>query len=231
MKPIVIIPARGGSKGVPGKNIKKLQGKPLIQYTIEAARAIFDDQHIIVSTDDHAIKTCVEGLDLRVPFIRPSELATDKAGSYEVLLHALEYVKETGYDPDTLVLLQPTSPLRNRQHLQQALALYEETVEMVVSVKETKSNPYYVLFEENEQGYLIKSKEGEFVRRQDCPKVYEYNGAIYIVNVNALMKSPLHQLKKVKKYVMDEVSSHDIDTPLDWKIAEFLLELDDQKTI
>lgn len=227
MKPIVIIPARGRSKGVPGKNIKKLQGKPLIEYTIEAARAVFEDHQIIVSTDDTTIKSFVEGLGLNVPFLRPAELATDEIGSHQVMLHALEYVISTGYEPDILILLQPTSPFRTGLHIQQALALYDNSSELVVSVKETRSNPYYVLFEENEQGYLFKSKNGNFVRRQDCPKVYEYNGAIYIINVKTLQKFPLAQFQKIKKYVMDEFSSHDIDTILDWKIGEYIIK--DQK--
>ena len=160
MNPLVIIPARGGSKGVPRKNIKLLGGKPLIQYTIEAARGLFADNQICVSTDDQEIKTVVENIGLSVPFLRPEHLAIDTAGIYEVLLHAVEFYENKGYYPDTLILLQATSPFRTAQHLQEALMLYDITCEMVVSVKETKSNPYYVLREENEQGWLVKSKEG-----------------------------------------------------------------------
>ncbi len=223
MKPLVVIPARGGSKGVPGKNIKLLNGKPLIQYTLEAAREVFADTQICVSTDDQEIKTVVENRGLSVPFLRPEHLASDTTGTYEVLFHAVEYYENKGYYPDTLLLLQPTSPFRTARHLHEALALYNETCEMVVSVKETKSNPYYVLREENEQGWLVKSKEGNFIRRQDCPKVYELNGAIYIVNVNALKLKPLHEFRKVRKYEMDEMSSHDIDDSIDWMVAELLM--------
>jgi CMP-N,N'-diacetyllegionaminic acid synthase len=223
LKPLVVIPARGGSKGVPGKNIKLLNGKPLIQYTLEAAREVFADTQICVSTDDQEIKTVVENRGLSVPFLRPEHLASDTTGTYEVLFHAVEYYENKGYYPDTLLLLQPTSPFRTARHLHEALALYNETCEMVVSVKETKSNPYYVLREENEQGWLVKSKEGNFIRRQDCPKVYELNGAIYIVNVNALKLKPLHEFRKVRKYEMDEMSSHDIDDSIDWMVAELLM--------
>lgn len=223
MKPLIVIPARGGSKGVPGKNIKPLGGKPLIQYTIEAAQALFDQSLICVSTDDSKIKSTVEDLGQAVPFLRPEYLATDTAGTYEVLLHALDfYADEKNYKADTLILLQPTSPFRTAQHLEEALSLFTEGLDLLVSVKETKANPYYLLFEEDSQGFLVKSKEANFIRRQDCPKVWELNGAIYIINVEALRKKPLHLLENRKKYVMDEVSSHDIDTMLDWKVAEHL---------
>lgn len=220
MKPLIIIPARGGSKGVPGKNIKPLNGKPLIHYTIEAARAVFSDNEICVTTDDKKIKKVVEETGLKVPFLRPEKLAQDESGTYEVLLHAIEFYQNQGYNPDTIILLQPTSPLRTSKQIKEALSMYSVDIDMVVSVKETKSNPYYILFEEDKNGFLIKSKEANFTRRQDCPKVWEYNGAIYVINLNSLMKSPLNSFKRVIKYEMDEFSSHDIDTLFDWEVAE-----------
>lgn len=224
MKPLIVIPARGGSKGVPRKNIKVLGDKPLIQYTIDAAKGVFDDEFICVSTDDFEIKSVVEQLGLKVPFLRPNELASDRAGTYEVLLHAISYYESKGYFPDTLILLQPTSPFRTSAHIKEALKLYHESIDMVVSVKETKANPYYILFEEDRNGYLKKTKEANFTRRQDCPKVWEYNGAIYIINVKALKEKTISQFTKVCKFEMDETSSHDIDTLLDWKIAEIILQ-------
>jgi len=224
MNYIVVIPARGGSKGVPGKNIKKLNGKPLIYYSIEAAREVFDDAEIIVSTDSEEIKSCVERTGLKVPFLRPAALATDAAGSNEVLLHAIDYYRSIGKSADVLVLLQPTSPFRTAEHIKGALQLYRDDIDMVVSVKETRSNPYYVLYEENEAGFLKKSKEANITRRQDCPKVWEFNGAVYVVNVNSLLEKSLSGLDKVVKYEMDEQSSHDIDTMFDWKVAETLLQ-------
>lgn len=220
---MVVIPARGGSKGVPRKNIKLLYGKPLIQYTIEAARGVFEDSQICVSTDNVEIKAVVEDLGLNVPFLRPEHLASDTAGTFEVLLHAIEYYENVGYTPDTLIVLQATSPFRTTKHLKEALDLYDASCEMVVSVKETKSNPYYVLNEENEEGWLVKSIEGNFIRRQDCPKVYELNGAIYIIHISSLKEKPLHKLSRVKKYLMDEFSSHDIDTGIDWLMAETIV--------
>lgn len=223
MKSLVVIPARGGSKGVPRKNIKLLNGKPLIQYTIEAAKSIFPDNQICVSTNDLEIKLVIEDLGLIVPFIRPEHLASDTAGTYEVLLHAVDfYEKNKNYFPDTIIVLQPTSPFRKAKHIEEALSIFDDECEMVVSVKATNSNPYYVLREENEEGWLVKSKEGNFIRRQDCPKVYELNGAIYIIKVDALKRKQIHEFTKVRKYEMDELSSHDIDNHLDWLVAENL---------
>jgi CMP-N,N'-diacetyllegionaminic acid synthase len=223
MKPLVIIPARGGSKGIPGKNIKLLGGKPLIHYTIEAARALFDDEIICVSTDDIEIKQVAEQAGIKVPFLRPDNLATDTSSTHDVLLHAVEYYESKNYIPDTVILLQPTSPFRKIEHIKGALNLFDQSLDMIVSVKETRANPYYILFEENEGGFLKKSKEGSFTRRQDCPKVWEYNGAIYIINVDSLKKNAINKFINTKKYVMDEVSSHDIDLPIDWEMAELML--------
>lgn len=223
MNALVVIPARGGSKGVPGKNIKLLNGKPLIHYTIDEARKIFDDGQIIISTDSEEIKVCAEKTGLKVPFLRPAELATDNAGTYEVLLHALDFYRQSATMPDVLVLLQPTSPFRKEKHIREAMERFSQDIDMVVSVKETKSNPYYVLFEENEEGFLKKSKESNYTRRQDCPKVWEYNGAIYVINVRTLIQKPFSQFEKIVKYAMGEKESHDIDDMMDWKIAEMLV--------
>lgn len=224
MKPLVIIPARGGSKGIPRKNIKLLNNKPLIHWTIDEARKIFSDDLICVSTDDAEIKEVVESIGLSVPFLRPAELAVDNAGTYEVLLHAVDWYEKQGYLPEVVVLLQPTSPFRTTEHIREAMQLYSDDLEMVVSVKETKSNPYYILLEEDESGFLIKSKKSNATRRQDVPKVWELNGAIYIINVKSLIEKPMSQFSKVKKYEMDEISSHDLDTILDWKVAEVISE-------
>ena len=223
MKPLVIIPARGGSKGLPGKNIKPLKGKPLIHYTIEAARAVFSDERICVSTDDLEIKQCAELTGLQVPFLRPDELASDTAGSREVILHAIDYYDALQLDFDTIILLQPTSPLRTAQHLEQAVAFYESGIELLVSVKLTDANPYYVLKEENADGFLEPSKQGAFVRRQDCPEVYELNGAIYIINKAALQSKTFADFTRIKKFVMDKRSSIDIDDIIDFQLAELII--------
>lgn len=223
MKILVIIPARGGSKGIPHKNIKPLNGKPLIHYTIDEAREIVNDEDICVSTDDPEIIRCVEDYGLKVPFVRPEELATDTAGTYEVLLHALNFYEKQGRHYDAVLLLQNTSPFRKSGQIKEALKLYNDKVDMVVSVKECAANPYYCVFEENADGYLHVCKgDGNIFRRQDAPKVYEYNGAIYIINTESLKHQHMHQFKKRIKYVMDEISSFDLDTMIDWKIAEMI---------
>jgi len=223
MKSLVIIPARGGSKGIPRKNIKPFNGKPLIYYAIDCARAICSDEDICVSTDDPEIISVVEQYGLKVPFVRPDELATDTAGTYEVLLHALDFYEKQGRHYDTVVLLQNTSPFRKAEQVKEALKLYNDDVDMVVSVKECPANPYYCVFEEDSNGYLHVCKgDGNIFRRQDAPKVYEYNGAIYIINPESLKHRHMHQFKKRVKYVMDEMSSFDLDTMTDWKIAEMI---------
>jgi len=221
MNYLVIIPARGGSKGIKNKNIKLLKGKPLINYTIEEARKVFDDSKIYISTDSIEIKNIVEDVGIKVPFIRPVELATDTANSRDVVLHAINhYEKKNDLILDYVILLQPTSPFRNSKNIMDSLALWNKNIDMVVSVKETKSNPYYTLFEENSAGLLIKSKKSDFTRRQDIPKVWELNGAIYLINALSIKSKKIHEFNKVVKYEMDEISSLDIDNKLDWLFAE-----------
>ncbi len=221
---LCVIPARGGSKGIPHKNIKELAGKPLIYYSIDIARQIVDDTDICVTTDDNEIIETVKQIGLNVPFIRPAELASDQSGTYEVLLHALQHYENQGICYDILLLLQPTSPFRLKKHIEEALSLYNEDCDMVVSVKESPSNPYYNLFEENPTGYLqIAKGEGKFTRRQDAPKVWEYNGSIYVINIQSLKRMPLSDFSKRIKYPMDDIFSVDIDTPLDWLMAESIL--------
>ena len=224
MKILVIIPARGGSKGIPHKNIKPLNGKPLIYYTIDCARAICTDEDICVSTDDAGIISVVEEYGLKVPFVRPAELASDTAGTYEVLLHALDFYEKQGKQYDVVLLLQNTSPFRKVEQIKEALALYKDNVDMVVSVKECAANPYYSVFEEDSKGYLhICKGDGNITRRQDSPKVYEYNGAIYIMNAEKLKTTHMHKMQKRVKYVMDDLSSFDLDTMWDWKMAEMII--------
>lgn len=222
MKPLAVIPARGGSKRLPGKNIKPLAGKPLIHYTINAAREIFDDNCICVSTDDPKIRKTTEETGLKVSFLRPRELATDNATSRDVLLHAIEFNRtEKDYDADTVILLQPTSPFRTGTHIKEALKLYNPGLDMVVSVKKTKSNPYSLLYEENETGFLKKSKDPkQLISLDNIPPVWELNGAIYIINSRSLHEKPIPQFDKIRKYVMSERSSIDIDTEIDWKLAQ-----------
>lgn len=221
MKILYLIPARGGSKGIPHKNIKLLNGKPLIQYSIEVARELAEDSDICLSTDDPQIKTVAENLDLKVPFLRPDYLASDSAETSDVIIHALNFYAQQGKNYDVVVLLQPTSPLRTVQNVKDCIALYSQEYDMVTTVKET--NVSVVLCRENSDGYLEKVIGNKNVRRQDAEKLYEYNGAVYVINAKAVKEKGLSGFSKIKKCVMSEENSVDIDTMLDWKFVELLI--------
>jgi CMP-N,N'-diacetyllegionaminic acid synthase len=220
---LVIIPARGGSKDIPGKNIKLLANKHLIQYSVDVALEIFAKENICLSTDSPEIVLVAKNLGLDAPFLRPAHLATDESGTYEVLMHAIDFYKGTGRNFRNILLLQPTSPLRQNFHVLQALKLFSDDLDLIVSVNETKANPYYILYEENPMGFLVKSKQGRFANRQACPKVWQINGAVYVFNTKSLIKEAPGNFKRIKKYAMDPYYSIDIDTDLDWDFAEYLL--------
>mgnify|MGYP001250445627 FL=1 len=224
MKTLVVIPARSGSKGLPDKNIKLLNGKPLIHYSIEVAQQIFNNEDICISTDSDKYIKIAEQTGLKVPFVRPETLSTDNATTQDVLLHCLGFYEQKGVFYDYILLLQPTSPFREKKHLEDILMANIEESDMIVSVKETDSNPYYVLLEENEEGYLKRLMKGKFTRRQDCPKVYEYNGSIYLIKVSSLKEKLISNFTKIKKYEMHSKYSLDIDSEIDFKLAEVLLD-------
>ena len=218
---LVVIPARGGSKGLPGKNIKMLCGKPLIAYSIDVARAITSDNNICVSTDDQRIIDVVETYGLKVPFVRPAEYATDTATTNDVLLHAVDFYEKRGKHFSKLLLLQPTSPLRKVEEVKEAIKLYRENIDMVVSV--TKSHAPAVLCNDNDEGYveLVYNKKAQ--GRQSLPTFYEFNGAIYVINIEALKKKGLSCFDKRIKYLMPKESSIDIDDIYDFMLVESVL--------
>ncbi len=201
-----------------------MNGKPLLYYTIDAARHLASDENICLSTDSSEIIEMAKVYGLNVPFTRPHVLATDSSGSYEVLLHAYNFYLKEGKKFEIMVLLQPTSPFRNGKQIEEALKLYYSEIDMVVSVCKSEANPYYNLFEDDKNGFIKPSKPNAFIRRQDAPDIYVLNGAIYVINIKSLLKKPLHHFEKVLKYEMDKISSTDIDTPLDWEWAEFLMD-------
>ncbi len=219
---LYLIPARGGSKGIPGKNIKPLLGKPLIHYAIESARELANDVDICVSTDDVTVANCAKEVGLKIPFMRPASLATDTATSNDVILHAIHFYKDQGIEYDVVVLLQPTSPFRQKQYIRDAIDALDSETEMVVSVKISQSNPYINLVEEDDNGHLkICKGDGKITRRQDAPDVYEYNGSIYAINIASLLKTQnIKHFTKVRKLVMPSTLSIDIDTHEDWVLAE-----------
>lgn len=224
MEVLVVIPARGGSKGIPYKNIKPLAGKPLIYYSIDVARQFTTDENICVTTDDDKIIEVVENYGLKVPFKRPDYLATDTCGSNEVIQHAWNFFAEKGKCYDAMLLLQPTSPFRKVEFLKDAVELYDDSIDMVTSVKSASCNPYYDGFEENEEGLLVISKgDGTIERRQDAPNVWQQNGSIYVINPKSLMEKGLAFFNRIRKYPMSEYFSLDIDNFFDWKVAELII--------
>lgn len=224
MRILYLIPARKGSKGLPGKNIKFLGDKPLIEYSIDFAlnNLKFDDE-LCISTNDEAVIEIAKSKGISIPFIRPEELANDNASSHDVIIHAINQYEKLNQTFDAVLLLQPTSPFRIQDDFTRLIKEYNFDIDMVVSVKLAKENPYFTLFEENCNGFLNKSKVGDFERRQDCPEVYAFNGSMYLINVESIKKSRISELKNVKKIIMPEERSVDIDTLADWTLAEFYL--------
>ena len=226
MKILHLITARGGSKGLPGKNIKELGGKPLFMYSVEfAQRNMKDGDELCISTDDEELIALAGEFNVPIPFKRPAKLASDTATSSDVIHHALEFYTGQGKNFDAVLLLQPTSPLRADLDYENVVNLFSLDLDMVVSVKESKDSPYFNLFEERAGGFLKKSKDSEFERRQDCPPVYAYNGSMYLFNVKSFEKHQLRGLSKIKKVVMPAERSVDIDTMADWTMAQYYFEL------
>lgn len=230
MKPLFIIPARGGSKGIPHKNIKPLGGRPLIAHSIALAldvsrRMGLDRSNVLVSTDSAEIAAVAAEAGAPTTYLRPAELATDKAGSREVMLHAADWARSQGIDFDCILLLQPTSPFRTAADVEGVLALYQaRKPDMAVSVKAASANPYYNCFETGADGSLHVSKgDGLLTRRQDAPQAWEFNGAVYAINPESLRAMPMGDFPVRLPYEMPAERSVDLDTPLDWTIAETLL--------
>ncbi|HNX65248.1 MAG TPA: acylneuraminate cytidylyltransferase family protein [Bacteroidales bacterium] len=224
MRFLIVITARGGSKGIPKKNIRELCGKPLICYSLDVAMKLCPVDDICVSTDDEEIVSVVENYGVKVPFRRPAELSTDDAGQYDVVRHAYNYYLSLGRKYDCIVLLQPTTPLRNVSDTKKQIDSFMPDSDMVVSVCKASANPYFVLFEEDDKGFLVKSKEGNFKRRQDCPPVWQYNGSCYVINPDSLLRyNSFNEFKRIRKFVMSSADSVDIDDELDWDFCEFLI--------
>lgn len=218
---LVVIPARGGSKGLPGKNIKDLCGKPLIAYSIDVARAIVADENICVSTDDQQIIDVVEKYGLHIPFVRPAKFATDMATTNDVLQHAVDFYEKRGKQFDLLLLLQPTSPLRTVEEVKEAMKLYRDDIDMVVSV--AKSHAPAVLCNDNEEGFVELIFNKTAGGRQALQTFYEFNGAIYVINIKALKEKGLGRFDKRIKYVMPKENSLDIDDIYDFMLIESIL--------
>lgn len=218
---LFVITARGGSKGLPGKNIKNLCGKPLIAYSIDVARAFTEDENICVSTDSQEIIDVVEKYGLKVPFVRPPYLATDTASSSDVLVHAINFYKNKGKEYRRLCLLQPTSPLRTVKDVEGALSLYRDDIDMVYGM--TKSHAPSVLNEENEDGFMVSVFNKGGLGRQYVREMYETNGAVYVMNVKSLLEKGMKGFTRKIKYVMSKEHSIDIDDIVDFLLVEIIM--------
>lgn len=219
---LALITARGGSKGIPGKNIIEIAGKPLIAWTIEAAINCPQIDSVVLSTDDPAIASVATKLGCEVPFMRPSSLATDEASGMDVVFHAMEHLPNF----DILVLLQPTSPLRKSEDIVACLDLLE-TSPAVVSVRPAEEHPY-LTFAINDTGILTpyaRPSASQSLRRQDLPGAWCLNGAIYAADTKWLKEQRSFISPKTVAYQMPSERSIDIDTPADLRAAGHLLEL------
>ena len=225
MRILGVIPVRGGSKGVPGKNIKSLNGKPLIQYTSDIALNTTRLCKVVVSTDDDKIMEVAKELGLEVPFKRPSNLATDVSPTLPVIQHVLQYYKEIGEEYDAVCLLQVTSPFRTLEFLEEALEKFKkEDTDSLVSVLEVphEYNPHWTFKEVN--GVLeIATGESEIItRRQDLPKAYHRDGNIYITKTEVLLKQQSLYGNSIAYIESDPERYVNIDTIADWEKAEDL---------
>jgi CMP-N,N'-diacetyllegionaminic acid synthase len=225
MEILYIIPARGGSKGLPGKNIRLLGSKPLIAYAIEAAVNSIFKGTVIVSTDDEEIATVGKKYGAAVPFMRPDELATDAASTMDLVFHAINFYKQQHVFFDLVVVLQPTSPLRTSSDIDQAISLMKEKkMDAVVSVCESEHHPLWtnILPPDGSMKNFIR-EEVKGKNRQQLPLNFRLNGALYISKSEALetYKGFIHE--KTIAYIMPTDRSVDIDHEIDFKLAELLL--------
>ncbi|MED0717297.1 acylneuraminate cytidylyltransferase family protein [Aeribacillus composti] len=223
---LAIIPARGGSKGIPRKNITIINGKPLIQYTIDEAKNSKYLDRIIVSTEDKEIAEVAKKCGAEVPFLRPKELATDNAKTIDALIHAVKELEKRGSKYCYVVLLQPTQPLRKSWHIDEAIKKIVETnEESLVSVSEVKEHPI-LMRTIGEDGKVKNLMEiSSTVRRQDFPTFYKVNGAIYInkINENFTNNTSLNDNKLA--YLIDKKYDLDIDEAVDLEFFKLFLRL------
>jgi CMP-N-acetylneuraminic acid synthetase len=235
MRVLAVIPARGGSRGIPQKNLRRIAGKSLLAYTAEAARGSRRLERTILSTDDAAIAEAGQALGIEVPFMRPSDLAEDATPMLPVLQHAVRQMADRGFAADAVVLLQPTSPLRRAEHIDAAVDLLESTgADTVVTVVEVphQFNPVSVFRVEGDRVQPLSGGAAEggrhessapVLRRQDKPRVYARNGpAVLAIRVAQLERGAFYS-GDTRALMMSSEDSLDIDSPSDLDLLEFIL--------
>ena len=226
MKTYAFIFARGGSKGVPNKNLRNINGKPLMAYTIEAAIKSNLFNNIVVSTDSKKIANTAKNYGAEAWFLRPSELSTDQAPKVPVIRHALneaEKYYETNFD--AIIDLDATSPLRTSNDIINAVKQFEdEASDILISGNKARKNPYFNMVERtNGRLQKVKNAKKTIMRRQDAPEVYDMNASIYIWKRKTLLQSDNLFSQKTSIYIMPYERSIDIDSDFEWQIVEFFL--------
>ncbi len=225
MKILGLIPARSGSKGIPGKNIKLLGGRPLLAYTAEAAKSAKLLNRVILSSDDDEIIAVARELGIEAPFVRPENLADDSTGSLEMIQHAVEFLKSRGEEYDAVCLLQPTTPFRETGLIDSTIEKFTAgNFDSLISVREVPAqfNPHWA-FEEKEGKLQIATGDREIIsRRQDLPKAYHRDGAIYITRTDVLMEQNSLFGNRIGYINTTGHPYVNIDVPEDWQKAEGL---------
>lgn len=227
MKVLGIIPARGGSKGIPRKNVKPLVGKPLLAYTTESALRSKKLSRVILSTDDPEIAEAGRALGVEVPFIRPSELASDAAPTFQVVMHAVEHLENDGSAFDAICLLQPTNPLRRAEDIDACIELLEASgADSVISILPVphQYNPKWVYWRDEKGEIVLSTGESSPIsRRQDLPAAFHREGSVYVTRRNVLDAYGDLYGQKVQGYQIEPERSVNIDTLEDWTQAEKML--------
>ena len=229
MNVVAIIFARGGSKGLPGKNIRLLGGKPLIVWSIDHALAVKRIDRVLVSTDSHEIAAVALKYGAEVPFMRPAELASDNSPEWLAWRHALNYLRETtGELPDVMVSVPATAPLRLTQDIENCLNEYEnKDADIVITVTDAHRSPYFNMVKTHADGFvgLVNPPQKAIARRQDAPTVFDMATVCYVVKPEFVMSHESTFQGRVRSVHVPTERAIDIDTMLDFQIAEYLMHL------
>jgi len=227
MRYLGLICARGGSKGVPGKNIRVIDGKPLIVHAIEMALQVEQIDRVVVSTDSPEIAKVVKTTDADIPFMRPSELSADQSSEWLVWRHAIQYLKNNeGEEYDGLVVVPTVAPLRALEDLSACIKEFEKgAVDIVITVSEAHRNPYFNMVCQDENGYcrLVIPPQEQVVRRQDAPVVYDMTTVAYVVNPDFVLSADSLFEGRVRSVQVPCEHALDIDTEFDFQLAEYLI--------
>lgn len=224
MTVVCSICARGGSTGVPGKNIRDLLGKPLIVHSIEQALAHGGIDHVVVSTDDPKIADIARAAGAEVPFLRPAELATSSAPKIPVIEHLVNWWEDAGRSISTIIDLDPTSPLRSLDDISACLAMLDADTDAVITGYPADKNPYFNMVEldANDQARLVKTPDSQVAGRQFAPKVYAMNASIYVWHRPTLSLGLWNG--RTRMHIMPRERSIDIDSEIDFRLVEFLMQ-------